>query len=140
MAPFERKIMEALFVDIAGQPALGGHSTKDALFSSDHYHVWVHIDHEPGKQGPMHKHSADELFYCVQGECTIHFPNGESEKLKAGMVVIIPKGQLYQLHNTGTENMILLGSRGEGHGKARHSERDAVIKNVKGTYVIDTDA
>ena len=51
--------------------------------------------------GPMHKHTADQLFYCVQGECTYHFPNGDTEVLGPGMVVTIPKGQLYQLHNTG---------------------------------------
>jgi quercetin dioxygenase-like cupin family protein len=140
MAPFERKVMEALFVDIKDQPQLTGHSTKGTLFSSDHYHVWVHIDHEPGKQGPMHKHSADEIFYCVQGECTIHFPNGDSEKLTPGRLVVIPKDQLYQLHNTGKDMMILLGSRGEPQGKLRHSEKDQAIKNVEGKYVVDADA
>ena len=140
MAAFERKVMEALFVDIKDQPQLAGHSTKGTLFSSDHYHVWVHIDHEPGKQGPMHKHSADEIFYCVQGECTIHFPNGDSEKLTPGRLVVIPKDQLYQLHNTGKDMMILLGSRGEPQGKLRHSEKDKVIKNVEGKYVIDANA
>lgn len=139
MAPFERKVMEALFFDIKNQPPLTGHSTKGTLFSSDDYHVWVHIDSEPGKKGPMHKHSADEIFYCVQGECTIHFPNGDSEKLKPGMVVILPKDQFYQLHNTGSENMILLGSRAEGQGMARHSEGGKVIKNVQGKYVIDAE-
>jgi mannose-6-phosphate isomerase-like protein (cupin superfamily) len=140
MAPFQRKVMEALFVDIANQPPLTGHSTKGTLFTSDDYHVWVHIDAEPGKKGPMHKHSADEIFYCVQGECTIHFPNGDSEKLKPGMLVVIPKDQFYQLHNTGSDNMILLGSRGEGQGKARHNEGGKVIKNVEGRYVVDADA
>ena len=56
------------------------------------------------------------------------------------MLVVIPKDQLYQLHNTGSDNMILLGSRGEPAGKARHSERDKVIKNVEGKYVIDVTA
>jgi mannose-6-phosphate isomerase-like protein (cupin superfamily) len=140
MAPFQRKVMEALFVDIANQPPLTGHSTKGTLFTSDDYHVWVHIDAEPGKKGPMHKHSADEIFYCVQGECTIHFPNGDSEKLKPGMLVVIPKDQFYQLHNTGSDNMILLGSRGEGQGKTRHNEGGKVIKNVEGRYVVDADA
>ncbi len=140
MAPYQRKIQEALFVDIKNQPPLTGHSTKGTLYSSDDYHVWVHIDSEPGKKGPMHRHSADEIFYCVQGECTIHFPNGDSEKLKPGMVVILPKDQFYQLHNTGTENMILLGSRAEGQGKKRHNEGGKVIKNVEGKYVVDADA
>ena len=140
MAAYQRKIMQALFVDIKNQDPLTGHSTKGTLFSSGHYHVWVHIDSEPGKKGPMHKHSADEIFYCVQGECTIHFPNGDSEKLKPGMLVVIPKDQFYQLHNTGSENMVLLGSRGEGQGKARHDESGKVIKNVQGEYVIDANA
>ena len=140
MAPFQRKVMEALFVDIANQPPLTGHSTKGTLFSSDHYHVWLHIDSEPGKKGPMHRHSADEIFYCVQGECTIHFPDGDSEKLKPGMLVVIPKDQFYQLHNTGSENMILLGSRGEPSDKDRHNEGGKVIKNVEGKYVVDANA
>lgn len=139
MAPHQKKIMEALFVDIKNQDPLAGHSTKGTLFSSDDYHVWVHIDSEPGKKGPMHKHSADEIFYCVQGECTIHFPTGESEKLKEGMLVVLPKDQFYQLHNTGDVNMILLGSRGEPSGKERHNESGKVIKNVAGKYVVDAN-
>jgi mannose-6-phosphate isomerase-like protein (cupin superfamily) len=130
----KKKIMKAQFVDVRNHPELSGHSTKDVLFKSDTYHVWVHID-EPGKMGPMHKHSADELFYCVQGECTFHFPNGEQEKLKPGMVVTIPEGQFYQLENTGAERMILLGSRGEASGKVRRAVNEAVITNVKGEYV-----
>ena len=135
----KKKVMQALFVDIASHPPLTGHSTKDVLFNSEHYHVWVHID-EPGKKGPMHKHSADEIFYCVRGECTIHFPNDESEKLKTGMVVTIPKEQLYQLHNTGSEDMILLGTRAEAAGKARHTQDNATITNLKGEYVINAKA
>jgi mannose-6-phosphate isomerase-like protein (cupin superfamily) len=76
----------------------------------------------------------------VRGECTIHFPNGESEKLRTGMVVTIPKEQLYQLHNTGSEDMILLGTRAEAAGKARHTKDNATISNVKGEYVIDAKA
>lgn len=138
-APAQKKVMNAQFVDVKNHPVLTGHSTKSALFSSENYHVWVHID-EPGKKGPMHKHSADELFYCVQGECTFYFPNGEQEILKAGMVVIIPEGQFYQLHNTGTEHMILLGSRAEPIGKVRRATNDAVISNVKGEYVVEAKA
>jgi mannose-6-phosphate isomerase-like protein (cupin superfamily) len=139
LAGKKKVVMAAEFVDIANHPELTGHSTKAVLFSSDHYHVWVHID-EPGKKGPMHKHSADEIFYCVRGECTIHFPNGESEKLRAGMVVTLPKDQLYQLHNTGTERMILLGTRAEPAGKLRHTKDDKIITNIKGEYVVDAKA
>ena len=139
MEAANRKVMEARFFDIRDREAPAGHSTKEVLFGGENYHVWVHID-EPGKQGPMHRHSADQCFYCVQGECTFHFPNGESAKLAAGMAVVIPKGQLYQLHNTGLEHMILLGSRAEAHGKARHTGKGAVIHNEKGQYVVESGA
>jgi mannose-6-phosphate isomerase-like protein (cupin superfamily) len=137
-APRKKKIMEAEFVDVKNYPELTGHSTKGVIFKSDTYHVWVHID-EPGKKGPMHKHGADELFYCVQGECTFHFPDGEREKLKPGMVVTIPEGQFYQLENTGAERMILLGSRGEPSGKVRRAANEAVITNVQGEYVVGVE-
>jgi len=139
MEAAKHKVMEARFFDIRNQAMPGGHSTKAVLFGGDNYHVWVHID-EPGKQGPMHKHTADQCFYCVEGECTFHFPNGESGKLEAGMAVVIPKGQLYQLHNTGREPMILFGSRAEAHGKARHTTKGAAIHNVKGQYVVESEA
>src|SRR5262245_47511890 len=64
--------MPAEFIDLLSQPELDiGHSKK-VLFSSDHFHTWVHGDY-PGTKGPMHKHTADQQFYCVQGECTFHF-------------------------------------------------------------------
>ena len=130
-----KKIMQAEFVDIRSCARLTREKTKQVLYSSDDFHVWVHND-EPGKKGPMHKHTADQIFYCLRGQCTFHFPNGESEILKPGMVVTIPKGQLYQLHNTGFEDMLLLGSRAEAAGKARRAKDDAIISNVKGEYVI----
>jgi quercetin dioxygenase-like cupin family protein len=51
----------------------------------------------------MHKHTADQQFYCVKGECTFHFPDGSARKLTPGMLVTNPARQLYQLDNTGDE-------------------------------------
>ena len=104
--------MPAEFIDILKLEALDiGHSKK-VLFSSDHFHTWIHGDY-PGTKGPMHKHTADQQFYCVQGQCTFHFPDAPSRALNRGMLVTIPAGQLYQLDNTGSEYMILLGARAE---------------------------
>jgi uncharacterized cupin superfamily protein len=69
----------------------------------------------------MHKHTADQQFYCVKGVCTFHFPDGSSRALTPGMLVTIPAGQLYQLDNTGDEYMILLGARAEPAGNPRFS-------------------
>ncbi len=79
--------MPAEFINILNLPELDiGHSKK-VLFTSDHFHTWVHGDY-PGTKGPMHKHTADQQFYCVKGECTFHFPDrqrssGNRERLCA---------------------------------------------------------
>jgi hypothetical protein len=66
--------MAAEFIDIMSMQELEiGHSKK-VLFTSDQFHTWVHGDY-PGTKGPMHKHTADQQFYCVQGQCTFHFPD-----------------------------------------------------------------
>jgi mannose-6-phosphate isomerase-like protein (cupin superfamily) len=101
-----------------------GHS-KHVLADTDDSHVWIHGDY-PGTQGPMHRHTADEIFYCVQGECTFTLANGRRAKLKPGMVVFIPKGDYYKLENTGTEYLILLGMRSEPSKLARFGTKGEV--------------
>ena len=71
--------------------------------------------------GHSNKHTADQQFYCVQGQCTFHFADAPSRALNPGMLVTIPAGQLYQLDNTGSEYMILLGARAEPAGNPRFS-------------------
>ena len=118
--------MAAEFIDLLKVPELDiGHSKK-VLFTSDHFHTWVHGDY-PGTKGPMHKHTADQQFYCVQGQCTFHFPGGTSRALNPGMLVTIPAGQLYQLDNTGDEYMILLGARAEAAGNPRFTGDEKVV-------------
>jgi mannose-6-phosphate isomerase-like protein (cupin superfamily) len=75
----------------------------------------------------VHKHTADQQFYCVRGECTFHFPDAPSRKLTPGVLVTIPAGQLYQLDNTGDEYMILLGARAEPAGNPRFIGKDEVV-------------
>lgn len=112
--------MAAEFIDVLEMEELDiGHSKK-VLFTSDHFHTWVHGDY-PGTKGPMHKHTADQQFYCVKGQCTFHFPDAPSRALNPGMLVTIPAGQLYQLDNTGNAYMILLGARAESAGNPRFS-------------------
>ena len=114
--------MPAEFIDILQLEELEiGHSKK-VLFTSDRFHTWVHGDY-PGTKGPMHKHTADQQFYCVKGQCTFHFPDAPSRPLNPGMLVTIPAGQLYQLDNTGDEYMILLGARAEPAANPRFSAR-----------------
>lgn len=107
-------------VDLNNHPAMdpeSGH-IKKVLYKSEGYHVWLHVD-EPGTKGPMHKHTADQTFLCLRGECTVHLPTGTKKKLTPGAIIIIPKGELYQLENTGDATMVLLGNRGEAYENPR---------------------
>jgi mannose-6-phosphate isomerase-like protein (cupin superfamily) len=101
-----------------------GHSKK-VLADTEDSHVWVHGDY-PGTQGPMHRHTADEIFYCVQGECTFTLDKGKRRALRPGMVVFIPKGDYYKLENTGSEYLILLGMRSEPSKLARFGTKGEV--------------
>ncbi len=112
--------MPAKFTDLLALPECDIGDSKLILFTSEHFHTWVHGDY-PGTKGPMHKHTADQIFYCLQGECTFHFTDGPDQKLTPGCVVVVPKGQYYQLDNTGDEYMILLGARAEPAGNPRFS-------------------
>ncbi|MDH3442757.1 MAG: cupin domain-containing protein [Deltaproteobacteria bacterium] len=118
--------MAAEFIDIVNAPELDiGHS-KRVLFTSKHFHTWIHGDY-PGTKGPMHKHTADQQFYCIKGECTFHFTDHPSRALKPGMLVTIPAGQLYQLDNTGKEYMLLLGARAEPAVNPRFNADDKPV-------------
>ncbi len=123
--------MAVEFFDVMHEPELEAGHSKKVLFSSDHFHTWIHGDY-PGTKGPMHRHTADEIFYCAQGECTFTFPDGTRKALKAGHVVVVPKGEFYELENTGDEYMILLGCRAEPHKKPRFGRKgEAVGANTR---------
>ena len=122
--------MAVEFMDLLGEPKLDiGHSKK-VLFSSDHFHTWIHGDY-PGTKGPMHSHTADQVFYCVQGQCTFHFQDRDSQAINPGQMVLIPKGHHYQLHNTWDVYLVLMCSRAEAAGKPRFG--------TKGEEVGDND-
>ena len=102
-----------------------GHSKK-VLADTKDSHIWIHGD-DPGTQGPVHRHTADEIFYCVQGECTFTLSGKRREKLKPGMVVFIAKGDYYQLENTGKDYRILLGMRSEPSTLARFGAKGEMV-------------
>jgi mannose-6-phosphate isomerase-like protein (cupin superfamily) len=105
---------------------------KMILHDSPNFHVWIHGPDHPGEKGPMHKHTADQIFVCVQGEVTYNFPNQASETLRPGMMIVIPAGDFYQIENKGTVDTLLLGGRAEAGRLPRFSEKGAAVneKNI----------
>ncbi len=66
---------------------------------------------KPGDKDDMHCHNADQTFYVIDGECTMHFPDGGKAVMKPGMAATITGGSFYQLENTGPDAMVLMGNR-----------------------------
>ena len=110
-----------------------GHTTdngRQLLMDGPRFHAWLHVYFEPGKHDELHCHNADETFVCLEGECTVRFPDGTKEVLRPGSVALIPGGQFYQLNNTGSGRMIMLGNRGAANAADKtilHATREQVL-------------
>ena len=63
------------------------------------------------KKVRMHCHNADQTFYVIEGQCTMHFPDGGKSVMTPGMVATITGGSFYQLENSGSGPMVLMGNR-----------------------------
>ena len=75
------------------------------------FHAWIHYFPTPGVHDELHCHNEDQSFYCIDGECTMHFPDGTKAVLKPQMAALITGGSFYQLENTGDGPMVLMGNR-----------------------------
>ena len=49
---------------------------RKVVFNTPRLHAWVHYYPNPGERDDMHCHNADQTFYVIEGECTMHFPDG----------------------------------------------------------------
>jgi mannose-6-phosphate isomerase-like protein (cupin superfamily) len=99
-----------------------GHREKSRtrVFDTRKMHAWVHYYPRPGDHDDMHCHNEDQTFICVEGQCTMHFPDGGKSVLNPGMAALINGGSFYQLENTGTGPMILMGNRSGQQDNIKH--------------------
>ena len=84
---------------------------RTVVMNTRKLHAWVHYYPNPGDHDELHCHNEDQVFTCFEGECTMRFPDGTSSVLKPGMAALITGGSFYQLVNSGTGHMILMGHR-----------------------------
>ena len=84
---------------------------RKRVFNTQRLHAWVHVYQNTGDKDDMHCHNADQTFCVLEGECTMHFPDGGKAVLGPGMVATITGGSFYQLENTSSGPMILMGNR-----------------------------
>ena len=84
---------------------------RTVVMDTKKMHAWVHYYPNPGDKDDLHCHPGDQTFLLLDGECTMGFEDGGKAVLKPGMVALIQGGSFYQLENTGTGPMILMGTR-----------------------------
>ncbi|HWP56968.1 MAG TPA: cupin domain-containing protein [Candidatus Acidoferrales bacterium] len=97
---------------------------RKRIFNTQRFHAWLHVYPHPGDKDDMHCHNADQTFYVIEGECTMHFPDGGKAVLKPGMVATITGGSFYQLENTGSGAMVLMGNRSGPAEAVKHINYD----------------
>ncbi len=100
---------------------------RQVLLNGPEMNTFFHIYKEPGQKDEMHCHNVGGSFYVIEGECTMHFPDGSSEVLKPGTIGLIEAGSYYQLHNTGDGPMVLLGH----HALASQKEKTILYETKK---------
>ena len=93
---------------------------REKEFSTRSDFICLHVYPKPGDKDDMHCHNADQTFYVIEGECTMHFPDGGKAVLKPGMVATITGGSFYQLENTGPDAMVLMGNRSGPSEDVKH--------------------
>ncbi|HEY3118670.1 MAG TPA: cupin domain-containing protein [Chloroflexota bacterium] len=112
-------------VELAHSPE----ARRQVLINGPEMNCFFHIYKEPGQKDEMHCHNVGGSFYVIEGECTMHFPDGTAEVLKPGMVGLIEAGSFYQLHNTGDGPMVMLGH----HALASQKEK-TILYETKSEY------
>jgi mannose-6-phosphate isomerase-like protein (cupin superfamily) len=84
-----------------------------SLWRTDLAYFWV-INAAPKTQDDMHYHENDDhIFMVLEGECTVRTPHKEFV-LKQFDTVLLKSGESYQLCNTGSERLLLLGAGNAG--------------------------
>ncbi|HLY65096.1 MAG TPA: cupin domain-containing protein [Chloroflexota bacterium] len=104
---------------------------RKVLMNGPSMNVFFHIYPEPGMKDEMHCHNADGSFYVIEGECTMHFPDGGKTTLTPGMVGLITGGSFYQLENTGTGPMVMMGHHSRSSETSKtilHETREELVR------------
>jgi mannose-6-phosphate isomerase-like protein (cupin superfamily) len=103
---------------------------RKIIFNTKKFHAWLHVYPKPGDRDDMHCHNADQTFDVIDGECTMHFPDGGKAVMKSCMVATITGGSFYQLENTATGAMVLMGNR-SGPSERSSTSTTNCAKDIK---------
>ena len=106
--------------------------TRTNVLKTNRFHAVVLYYGTPGERDEMHCHDQDQTFYAIDGECTLHFPDGGQAVLKPGMLATITGGSFYQLENSGDGPMVMLLNRsGSSAKKIDYETRKVIVEHRK---------
>ncbi len=108
------------------------------VLKTDRFHAVVLYYGTPGERDEMHCHDQDQTFYAIEGQCTLHFPDGGEAVLTPGMLATITGGSFYQLENSGDGPMVMLLNRSGASAKKIDYETRKVVSEHRRT--VPTDA
>jgi mannose-6-phosphate isomerase-like protein (cupin superfamily) len=97
---------------------------RTVVMNTRKLHAWVQYYPDPGDHDDMHCHNEDQTFFCIEGQCTMHFPDGGKAALDPGMAALITGGSFYMLENTGDGPMVLMGNRSGSQDNIKHINYD----------------
>ena len=97
---------------------------RTVVMNTRKFHAWVHCYPDPGDHDDMHCHNEDQTFYCIDGQCTMHFPDGGKAVMGPGMAALITGGSFYMLENTGDGPMVMMGNRSGSQDTIKHINYD----------------
>ena len=98
-------------IDLVDIYEVAAKSRRTVVIDTHRFHAWVHNYMQPGEHDEMHCHNEDQTFIVIDGECTMHFPDGGKAVMTPGKMVTITGGSFYRLENSGTKPMIMVGNR-----------------------------
>jgi len=72
--------------------------------------VQMRVDLDPGHIAPNHRHPGEEIIYVVEGTIEYDLAGKPPATLKAGDVIVVPKGVVHSAKNVGTTNAAEIGT------------------------------
>jgi uncharacterized cupin superfamily protein len=124
-------------IEIFNPLELAHEQSRTKVLQTNRFHAVVLRYATPGERDEMHCHDQDQTFYAIEGECTLHFPDGAQEVLKPGMLAAITGGSFYQLENSGDGPMVMLLNRSGARAKMIDYETRKEITEHRHTFPTD---
>lgn len=98
---------------LAGTGALADHRTQLSqhdLSIPGWEEVQMRVDLDPGHTVANHRHPGEEIIYVVEGTMEYDLEGKPPLTLKAGEVLVVPKGVVHSARNVGTTNAAEIGT------------------------------